>query len=128
MRALRLSACIFAGAFLGVVIRWTVLWIFPDTNLWPVFFINIVGSFLLGWFTGQINHSHSWSNVSDQTRLFLTTGLLGGLTTYSTFSLDIVGLAATQIIWALGFAGLQLFLGIGAAMCGLTLGAKAGRR
>lgn len=49
------------------------------------FFINVSGSFLMGliaaWFAFKGDASQHW-------RLFLTTGILGGYTTFSTFSLD----------------------------------------
>jgi CrcB protein len=52
---------------------------------YATFFINFSGSFLMGliaaWFAFKGDASQHW-------RLFLTTGILGGYTTFSTFSLD----------------------------------------
>jgi len=52
---------------------------------YATFFINVSGSFMMGliaaWFAFKGDASQHW-------RLFLTTGILGGYTTFSTFSLD----------------------------------------
>ena len=53
---------------------------------WGTFAINIIGSFLIGivaaWFAFRNDAA------SQSLRLFLTTGILGGFTTFSAFSLD----------------------------------------
>ncbi len=52
---------------------------------WGIFVVNILGGFLMGIFVeaGALKFSYSL-----ETRAFLTTGLLGGFTTFSAFSLD----------------------------------------
>lgn len=54
---------------------------------WGTIIVNIVGSFLMGMLVVALAHK-------DATRLapFLMTGLLGGFTTFSAFSLDVVTL------------------------------------
>jgi len=47
--------------------------------------VNIVGSFVMGAFAGYFAYR---SGVPQHLRLFLTTGILGGFTTFSAFSLD----------------------------------------
>jgi len=47
--------------------------------------VNIVGSFVMGAFAGYFAFR---PGISQLLRLFLTTGLLGGFTTFSAFSLD----------------------------------------
>ena len=51
---------------------------------WGTFIVNIAGSLLIGLFYSV---SERW-NLSMEMRLFLTTGLCGGFTTFSTFSND----------------------------------------
>ncbi|QRV01530.1 CrcB family protein [Arcanobacterium phocisimile] len=128
MSAIRVSGAIFSGAFFGVLARWLIVSLLPDDILWPIFSINIAGSFLLGWFNGRMNRSPRWWNSSAHARLFFTTGMLGGFTTYSTFALDVLGLATDQLLWGIGFAAAQLILGVGAAVAGLIVGEKGGRR
>jgi CrcB protein len=52
---------------------------------WGTLFVNVTGSLLMGLLAGlfalKLDLSQGW-------RLFLTTGILGGYTTFSTFSLD----------------------------------------
>ena len=47
--------------------------------------VNVVGSFLLG---AVMTISFTTDSLSPATRLFLTTGVLGGFTTYSTFNYE----------------------------------------
>ena len=49
------------------------------------FIVNVVGSFIMGLFAGYFAYR---GGVPQHVRLFLTTGILGGFTTFSTFSLD----------------------------------------
>src|SRR5690606_12674001 len=79
--------------------------------------VNIVGSLLMGlltgWFAPQADPGQAW-------RLFLTTGILGGFTTFSAFSLDAallvergqVGLAALYVVASPVLAIACLFAGL----------------
>ena len=51
---------------------------------WWTMAVNVVGSFLIGLLAGLLGASEAGQNL----RLFLTTGILGGFTTFSAFSLD----------------------------------------
>ena len=85
--------------------------------------VNIVGSFLMGLLAGYFAFR---PGVSQHVRLFLTTGILGGFTTFSAFSLDAVlvwergqlGLAATYVVASvvLSIAGLVAGLGLARAI------------
>ena len=79
--------------------------------------INVTGSFIMGlvvaYFTFKGHGTQSW-------RLFLTTGILGGYTTFSTFSLDTallyergeVGLAALYVLLSVVLSIAGLFAGL----------------
>jgi CrcB protein len=79
--------------------------------------VNVVGStaigLLAGWFAHRADPGQTW-------RLFLTTGILGGLTTFSAFSLDVallfqrgqIGLAAVYVLASIALAILGLFAGL----------------
>ncbi len=88
---------------------------------WPygTFTVNLVGSFAIGviagWFALKGHASQGWL-------LFLTTGVLGGFTTFSAFSLDVA------LLWERGrpdLAGLyavgSVLLSIGALFLALAL-------
>lgn len=80
---------IFLGGGIGSVLRYGVQLIMHERIVaynfpWATFSVNIVGSFLIGMF-------YSLSAKLDlpvELRLFLTAGLCGGFTTFSTFSND----------------------------------------
>ncbi|MDE2446137.1 MAG: fluoride efflux transporter CrcB [Alphaproteobacteria bacterium] len=55
---------------------------------WGTFFVNVVGSFAMGFLAAFLNAKFAEQH---DLRLFLTTGILGGFTTFSAFSLDFFG-------------------------------------
>ena len=79
--------------------------------------VNVVGSFLIGLFAGYFAFK-PW--IGQHMRLFLTTGLLGGFTTFSAFSLDAAlliernsfGLAAGYIVGSVAASLSALFFGL----------------
>ena len=79
--------------------------------------VNVVGSFLMGLLAGFFAYR---AGVPQHVRLFLTTGILGGFTTFSTFSLDAAllverhsfGIAAGYMIGSVAAAVAALFFGL----------------
>lgn len=83
--------------------------------------VNIVGSFLMGllaaWFAFKAGAA--WSQHA---RLFLTTGVLGGFTTFSAFSLDTALLWERGAIWvAIAYVVLSVGLSVLGLVAGLAL-------
>jgi CrcB protein len=78
-----------AGGALGSTLRY-VLAQTVGGGPWAILAINVSGSVVMGLLTGMF--LDRWQ-VSPEIRVFLTTGILGGYTTFSTFSLDAVLLA-----------------------------------
>ena len=86
---------------------------------WGTLTVNVVGSFVMGllvaWFAFRADAS-----VTQHVRLFLTTGFLGGFTTFSAFSLDTavlwergtVGIAAAYVAGSVALSILALFAGL----------------
>ncbi|WP_291584576.1 fluoride efflux transporter CrcB [Bacteroides sp.] len=90
---------------------------------WGTFIVNIAGSFLIGLFYSV---SERW-NLSMEMRLFLTTGLCGGFTTFSTFSNDGLSLLrgefySTFLLYALLSIGLGLVAVLAGGAAGKLLG------
>jgi CrcB protein len=54
---------------------------------WGTLAVNVIGSFLIGAFAGWLAFRGD-AHATQSLRLFLTTGILGGFTTFSAFSLD----------------------------------------
>ncbi len=78
-----------AGGATGSVMRYLVgIWsgkLFGTNFPWGTLIINVTGSFLIGAFVGLF--ASKW-DLPQAARIFLTVGICGGYTTFSTFSLD----------------------------------------
>jgi fluoride exporter len=86
---------------------------------WGTLVINIVGSFLIGVFAESF--ALTW-NVSQTMRVFLTVGICGGFTTFSTFSLDAIFLMQRGELWpAAAYIAASVVLSILALFGGLHL-------
>jgi CrcB protein len=81
--------------------------------------VNVGGSLVMGLMIGIFA---ALPSVSQPTRLFLTTGLLGGFTTFSAFSLDALTLYERgQIGLALGYVLATVILSLAAIAAGFFL-------
>ena len=103
------AIAVFCGAGLGALLRWGL-----SLALNPVFPIiplgtlasNLIGGLLVGIAAAFFSHN---SSLPPETRLLVITGFLGGLTTFSTFSAEVVMLLGrTEYLWALAAAGAHL--------------------
>ncbi|MFN0126397.1 MAG: fluoride efflux transporter CrcB [Verrucomicrobiales bacterium] len=119
-----LVAC---GGGLGAVLRWGldsgISWLWPAAALrFPVgiFVVNGLGCLVFGLILGLAG---SFETLGSGRRLFLLTGVLGGFTTFSTFSHDTVRLlGAGQTGLALINAVGSVVVGLGAVLGGLAVG------
>ena len=101
------------GAAIGAWVRWGLsVWLNPRFALFPLgtFVANAVGGFLVGlavaYFARHAELSPAW-------RLFAVTGFLGGLTTFSTYSAEVIGLIERdEVMWALGVATAHLLVSL----------------
>ncbi|MCB1978574.1 MAG: fluoride efflux transporter CrcB [Burkholderiaceae bacterium] len=102
-----LSIC--AGASLGALARWRLgLWLSPGGLLpWGTLAANLVGGYLIGIAVGVFQ---VLPQLDPAWRLALITGFLGALTTFSTFSVEIVEMLQQQRA-LLAFASVALHLG-----------------
>lgn len=110
------------GAAIGAWLRWGLgLWLNPLNTTFPLgtLVANLVGGFGIGvalaWFAQQ-------SGISPEWRLFAITGLLGGLTTFSTFSGEVVELVGRQqYAWAIASTGAHVIGSLTMTALGLLL-------
>ncbi len=102
-----LAVC--AGPSIGAVLRWLLAVRFNP--LWPTLPLgtlaaNLAGGYLIGLAVGWFSQH---PDVPPQVRLFVVTGLLGGLTTFSTFSAEVIAhLEAGRLGWGMVLAGAHL--------------------
>lgn len=111
---------IFFGAGLGALLRAAFNFLTVGAaSIIPLgtLLSNMVGGYLIGIAIAFFGNN---PNLSPEWRLFVITGFLGGLTTFSSFSAEVVGMMQRgELSWALGTALLHLlgslaltFLGI----------------
>lgn len=87
---------------------------------WGTGIVNVTGSLAMGLLAGWL--ALKAEGASQETRLFLATGVLGGFTTFSAFSLEIANLLrAGETVKAGLYAGLSVLLGVGALFIGLWM-------
>lgn len=117
----RTLAAIFAGGALGAIARAEVaeaLPVHPGTFPWATFLVNIAGAALLGWFATALQDRRP---ASLALRPFLTTGLCGGLTTFSTMQLELLKLLDRgDVGLALGYAAASVVAGLAAVQLTTT--------
>lgn len=119
---IKILLIIGSGGFAGSVLRYLVsqgvqnkfLSSFPYGTM----SVNIIGSLIIGVVYGFVEKG----NLSPEMRLFLATGVLGGFTTFSAFSLDALKLMQ-EGLWleSISYILLSVILGIVAALFGMFL-------
>lgn len=87
---------------------------------WATAFVNLTGSLAMGLLIGWLALKDE--GIGQNTKLFLATGLLGGFTTFSAFSLEMANyLRAGETAKAAAYAGLSVALCIAALFLGLWI-------
>ena len=105
-----IAICI--GACVGALSRWQLgLWLNPPPHSenifpWGTLAANFIGGYLIGVCVGLFQN---FPQIDPTWRLLLVTGFLGALTTFSTFSVEVVGmLQQGRLFLALATASVHL--------------------
>lgn len=113
-----------AGGAIGATLRHGVsrlsMHLLGPNFPWGTLSVNVIGSFAMGlvlvWLSSREPHSPA-------VRAFLTVGLLGAFTTFSTFSLDVVALYRDRTLMMAGiYLTASVLLSILGLLAGLALG------
>ena len=111
---------VFLGAGIGGAVRHGVnvaaTRLFGFGFPYGTLIVNVSGSFIMGLFAGFFAYR---AGVPQHVRLFLTTGILGGYTTFSTFSLDAAVLIERH---AFAMAAAYVVGSVAAGLAGLFFG------
>ncbi len=119
----RRRAAVAAGGAIGALLRGATVEIVAASGFDPLLvtlIVNVTGSLLLGfliaWHTGQ-------SRSSPLVVPFAGIGILGALTTFSLFSVEVFELFRTGDLWmAIVYPIVMICLGFGAALIGIRIG------
>ncbi len=109
------------GAALGAVLRWALSEGF--NQLWPALppgtlLANLVGGYLIGLALALFAQAPP---PAPEWRLFVITGFLGGLTTFSTFSAEVVSaMQQGRMGWAAATIGTHVLGSLGLTLLGLA--------
>lgn len=117
--SIKLLLIVGIGSFIGGVLRYAISFLMQGrtdgTFPWGTFSVNIIGCLLIGLLYFFVEKQ----SINYGMRLFVIIGILGGFTTFSSFSLESVsllknGFYSTGIIYVFG----SLIFGLGATMLG----------
>ncbi len=127
MRPLLAFLAVGAGGAVGSMLRYAVtIWMVDRVGPgfpWHTVAINVIGSFLIG---AVAAYAQSSTGVSPLLGTFVMVGVLGGFTTFSTFSFDVLTLVSDGAAGlALAYCAGSVILGISAAAAGIALARAA---
>lgn len=108
------------GAAIGAWLRWALgIWLNPVFLSIPLGTLaaNLVGGYLIGV---AVMVFHINTSLPPELRLFMITGFLGGLTTFSSFSAEVVALLRTEA-WGMALVAVSLHLFGSLLMTGLGI-------
>lgn len=110
-----------SGGAVGTWLRYMISLI-PFKGNFPIatFLVNVLGAFALGLISGFVIDK----DISREWELFLKTGMCGGFTTFSTFSLESILLLENGKI---GFGVLCIIAGLFGSLISVSLGLYLGR-
>ncbi len=119
---------VFLGGGLGAVARWAfgmtaARWL-GTAWPWGTFGVNVLGSFAMGLVMAALIRGGTMSAGAENWPLFLATGILGGFTTFSAFSLESAGMIEAGN-W--GQAGLYSITSVVVSIAALFAGMALGR-
>lgn len=111
-----------AGSFIGGAVRYLISLAMKGVGKgfpWATLAVNVLGCFLIGLLWGVFSRT---SGESSNLSLFLTVGVCGGFTTFSTFSKEALVMLQAGNVWGfVAYVGVSVAAGIALAALGYYL-------
>jgi fluoride exporter len=111
------------GGAIGCLLRYFVSYFtFPTINYFPMgtLFVNMLGSFILGWFVAKVVPVQS---VSNELKTGISTGIIGSFTTFSALSIEVIQLIqASRYLWVILYLSISVVCGLMLMSVGYSLG------
>ena len=122
------SLLVASGGAAGAVLRYQIgravtHWTGPSNTFpWGTLSVNLIGSLAMGGLLGWLARAGTAAQSAETMRLLIGVGLLGGFTTFSAFSAELVTmLHRGQQIDALAYSAASLIAGMAAVVAGLII-------
>ncbi len=116
---------VFVGGGFGAMLRWLAgRWLAATSGVgafpWATLLVNLTGSFAMGVLAGWLLRHDALA--AENARLALGVGLLGGFTTFSAFSLELLHLVERQqLLAAAGYVLAPVIGGLAAVWLGMMM-------
>lgn len=127
-----LQLLVLVGGGFGTIARYYIESLVPiSSGGWPkaTFIINLLGAFMLGFLLEALTHRGPDTGKLRMVRLGVGTGLIGGFTTYSTFSVEVVTLHKNGYVGvALSYILISIVGGLLCCLLGIYLAGRHHRR
>ncbi len=122
MELIKTFLAVGAGSFLGGTARYLVSVVMRGVGKgfpWATLAVNLAGCFLIGLLWGVFSKN---GTEGSHWALFLTVGLCGGFTTFSTFSKEALAMLQAGNIWCFaGYVALSVIAGVALVALGYSL-------
>ena len=116
---MKLIFAVGVGSFIGGILRYLISITIQNKITFPyaTFLVNILGCFLIG----IVYAAYSKNMVTEDWRMFIATGILGGFTTFSAFSYESFSMMRSGLfINALLYISLSIIIGLLATFTGYS--------
>jgi CrcB protein len=114
---------VFLGGGIGSGLRYLVGKYMPNSNAgfpWSTFSVNLIGCLIIGIVMGYFIRTSA--DLKSDLALFLTIGICGGFTTFSSFAYENISLIRSgDHLLSLSYIGLSLFLGVLMVLVGIKI-------
>lgn len=122
MELIKTILAVGTGSFLGGTARYLISLVMKGISKgfpWATLVVNLVGCFLIGLLWGVCSKN---GTESSNWALFLTVGLCGGFTTFSTFSKEALVMLQGGSVWGFaGYVAISVIAGIALVALGYSL-------